>query len=184
MKDFLFIESIKSNSSDLKLRVFLGITETQIDQLIKYSQQDDVIIKFTKDSERFKNRSSFDEWRAKDRTVYTLIDDANNLAGIIWFGEKAFPDDSVFYSELDLSVLMPTFSIRLYGNFRSKGFSVNFMKIAFQNYIKNSNKKISFIWLGVHKFNIAAQNTYSDFGFQKIGESPLSDQYIMLYKIM
>ena len=68
-----------------------GILDTQIDQLIEYSQADPDIKKFTSDPTRFADKQSFATWQQQGRLIYTLIDSHQNLLGLIWFGQKDSP---------------------------------------------------------------------------------------------
>ena len=65
-----------------------GILDCQIHQLIEYSNSDSDVQKFTSDSSRFNNISSFKKWLTQGRIIYTLADKNHNLLGIIWFGQN------------------------------------------------------------------------------------------------
>jgi RimJ/RimL family protein N-acetyltransferase len=147
-----------------------GIIDCQIDQLIEYSHTDPDIKKFTSDPIRFKDRSSFSEWLNQGRIIYTLIDQNNNLLGIIWFGQKDPP--------IKLAANF-TFAIRLYGPARGVGLSQIFMKTVFADLSKNKPKsEITGFWLETSVENSAAIHTYEKFGFKKISEC--KDKVIMV----
>lgn len=139
-----------------------NISNSQIDQLITYGQTDPEIKKFTSDTTRFQDRLSFNQWLLKDRTIYTLIDKYKNLLGIIWFGPKSPP------VKLDPKYNF-TFAIRIYAQARGQGLSSEFMKIAFDKFLKNQprTKTIGF-WLETSDSNFAAIHTYQKFGFKTI----------------
>lgn len=140
-----------------------GILDCQIDQLINFSNSDPDIKKFTSDPIRFKNRQAFNQWLEHGRIIYTLIDQKNNLLGIVWFSQKESP--------LKLAANF-TLAIRLYGLARGQGLSQVFLKTAFDDFINHKNKqKISGFWLQVSIDNLAAIRTYEKFGFNKLGQT-------------
>ncbi len=149
-----------------------GILDCQIHQLIEYSHSDTDVQKFTSDSSRFNNISSFKKWLTQGRIIYTLADKNHNLLGIIWFGQKDPP--------LDIDANF-TFAIRIYSSARGQGLSQEFMKIAFNDLLKNQkNSSITGFWLETSIDNIPAIHIYEKFGFQKI--SLINDRQIMFLK--
>ena len=112
--------------------VHQGILDSQIDQLIEYSQTDSDIQKFTSDLTRFANKKSFYQWQQKGRIIYALSDTQKNLLGIIWFGHKEAPLKDVTANF--------TFAIRIYGSARGQGLAQEFMKITFDDFLKNKDK--------------------------------------------
>lgn len=149
-----------------------GISDCQIHQLIEYSNTDPDVKKFTSDSVRFKDLSSFKKWLSLGRIIYTLSDLHQNLLGIIWFGHKNPP------------INIPanfTFAIRIYGPARGKGLSQNFMKTAFTDLLQNQKQsQITGFWLSTSKDNSTAIHTYEKFGFQKI--EIINSEQIMFLK--
>lgn len=139
-----------------------GILDCQIDQLINFSNSDPEIKKFTSDQIRFHDLTSFKKWLEQGRIIYTLTDQKHNLLGIIWFGQKEPP--------LKCSANF-TFALRIYSQARGKGLSQNFMKLSFQDLLKNQKKhQISGFWLATAKNNYAAIHVYEKFGFKSIGQ--------------
>ena len=139
-----------------------GILDTQIDQLIEYSQKDSDIKKFTSDQTRFSDRQAFAAWQQQGRIIYTLTDSCQNLLGIIWFGQKDPP--------IDLKANF-TFAIRIYGSARGQGLSQEFIKTTFNDLFKNQkNSYITGFWLETSVDNFAAIRAYQKFGFQKIAQ--------------
>lgn len=149
-----------------------GILDCQIHQLIEYSHTDSDIKKFTSDSIRFKDLSSFKIWLTQGRIIYTLSDINHNLLGIIWFGQKDPP--------INITANF-TFAIRIYSSARGLGLSQQFMKTAFADLLKDQKKSlITGFWLETSIDNFAAIHTYEKFGFQKI--NLIDDRQIMLLK--
>lgn len=149
---------------DFKKDVFIkqGILDCQVDQLINYSQTDPDVKKFTSDSVRFRDLSSFKKWLIQGRIIYTISDINQNLLGIIWFGQKNPP--------IDVNANF-TFAIRIYGAARGHGLSQNFMKTAFTDLLQNQKQsRITGFWLATSKNNFTAIHTYEKFGFKKNGE--------------
>ena len=72
------------------LSIKRGLTDAQINQLIEYSKTDPDLKKFTGDPERFATREGFDEFSKHIMVYYALVDDSDNLKGIIWFDDFAF----------------------------------------------------------------------------------------------
>lgn len=104
-----------------KLVVSQGITEAQVEQLIRFSNTDIEIRKFTSDSTRFLNREKFNKWRTGGKSIYTLSNDTGELFGIVWFGEGAMPTKE-FTETIDPKEWGITFAIRMYGDAREKDF--------------------------------------------------------------
>lgn len=148
-----------------------GILDCQITQLIEYSQTDSDIQKFTSDKNRFTNKDTFNQWQQQGRIIYTLTDTHQNLIGIIWFGHKDPPVKNINANF--------TFAIRIYGPARGQGLSQEFMKMTFDNLLKNQkDSHITGFWLETSVDNFTAIHTYEKFGFQKIDQQ--SDKIIMV----
>jgi len=137
-----------------------GILDCQIHQLIEYSHTDPDIKKFTSDSIRFQDLSSFKKWLTQGRIIYTLSDINHNLLGIIWFGQKDPP--------INIKANF-TFAIRIYDSARGLGLSQKFMRTAFIDLLKNQKQSlITGFWLETSNDNLAAIHIYEKFGFKKI----------------
>jgi len=136
-----------------------GILDCHIDQLVDYSQSDSDVKKFTSDAKRFHSKESFFEWQRQGRIIYTLVDEQQNLLGIIWFGQKDPP--------ISINANF-TFAIRIYGSARGQGLSQGFMKVAFNDLQKNqTHSHITGFWLETSTDNLAAIHTYEKFGFKQ-----------------
>ena len=147
-----------------------GILDCHIDQLVQYSLSDPEVKKYTSDSKRFNSRDAFFEWQRQGRIIYTLVDEQQNLLGIIWFGQKDPP------ISIDANF---TFAIRIYGTARGQGLSQEFMKIAFDDLQKNqTHSHITGFWLETDQSNLPAIHSYEKFGFKSV--SKLDGRNIML----
>jgi len=138
-----------------------GILDHQISQLIEYSHHDPNVKKFTSDPKRFADKASFYQWQQQGRIIYTLTDSSKNLLGIIWFGQKDPPLKTIKANF--------TFAIRIYGMARGQGLSQKFMKITFDDLLKNQkDSHITGFWLETSSENFAAIHTYQKFGFKVV----------------
>jgi ribosomal protein S18 acetylase RimI-like enzyme len=145
-----------------------GLTENQIAALIHFSNTDLLILDQTSDLERFGDRNSFNEWLSKGRTIYTLLDDSDELLGIIWFGPKSLPENKNYLENLDKSKFNMTFAIRLYEKARGRHLSRPFTNIA----LKKFRKKVNFdnLWLETKEDNLAASSAYEKMGWRRVSE--------------
>lgn len=147
----------------MKLKVTEEISPSQVKDLINYSNTDELILKTTKDSARFKDKNTFDDWSKKNRKIYTLSDEKGKLLGIIWFGKKQIPNGNGKFGI--------TFAIRIYAEARGKGNAKPFMEEAFGKYKQTKEYKenpAKGIWLETRTDNIAAIKAYERFGFREI----------------
>ena len=134
-----------------------GISEKQIDQLINFSREDEVIKKNTNDPKRFKDRLSYDEWSKIPKHLYVLTNNKGGLLGLIWIRERKLDEDHTM-----------TFGIRLYAKARGKGLSESFLRRALEEYSKNNSSPKKF-WLETNPDNFTAIKLYEKFGFKKFG---------------
>lgn len=166
-----------------KFQFSKGISVGQINKLIEYSASDNLVLKFTSDSERFKNKHAFDKWNKKGRVIYTLLDASDQLLGIIWFGKKKMPLGRVLIENVERTHFGMTFAIRLYGIARGKGLSTLFMKKAYSDYIKSEmfkNAPDQGFWLEAYAHNTPAIRTYISFGFKNISTPDADNKIIMV----
>lgn len=160
------------------------LTDSQIDQLIQYTNIDPEIQKNTSDLDRFKNRQSFDLWKKKNRVIYTLVNEQDNLLGIIWFGEKAMPNTK-YPDNFDPSKYKATFSIRIYQEARGKGLARDFMVQTFSEYLSSKEYlclKSKGIWIIVASDNKVGLKLYEHFGFKTIAKMHPENQEVMIYE--
>jgi len=140
-----------------------GITDSQIDELIYFANNDPQIIAYTSDKTRFANRQAFNSWvNRRKPIIYSLSNKKNNLCGLIWF-EKDNSIDGYEY----------TFAIRLYADARGKGLSLDFMNQSFDDLKPKS------VWLKCSADNLPAASLYKKFGFIQISEPDSNNKIIM-----
>lgn len=159
-----------------------GIAQKQINQLIEYSHTDKDVLEFTHDSRRFNNLESFNLWKGRGTFVYTLLDEANNLLGIIWYEALYLPYKNrvLDHNPKEFGI---TFAIRLYGGARGKGLGVPFTKATLEDFKKSelfnsvTNKGI---WLSVKKDNIPAIKVYEHSGFKSVGPGDNPERILMV----
>lgn len=151
-----------------------GLTESQIDQLINYSLEDPDL-KYTSDASRFKDRVGFDEFSTHILAYYSLVDESDNLAGIVWFDDFVVKELPKGYG---ISI-----AIRLYGQARGKGLALPFAEKAIedfktsQHYKSHPNPKL---WLAVSPDNSPAIKVYEKIGFKKIGQLDNGKKELMI----
>lgn len=146
----------------VKIGVFQGISEKQIEELIRYSNTDPDIVKFTHDGKRFKNRKTFNKW-LPGKQIYTLTGGDKELLGISWFDKK---------NNAKATGYNFTFAIRIYPPVRGHGYSEKLMRSAFSKFIKSGIYKKSpkkGFWLATRKENLFAIRLYEKFGFRRTG---------------
>jgi len=164
------------------VQVKKGISFINIKKVIYYSSHDPLIEKFTSDKERYKNLKVFKKGLSK-REYYSLLDDNNDLAGIIWFTKKSIPDIYKKY-KLDKNIYGFTVALRIYQSFRGKGLSNPFLNEAIMRFKKSAlNKGNKYkLWLLTGKDNLPAQKTYIKSGFIKASKPDLNGKILMIEK--
>lgn len=159
----LQISSEKLSSLGLGVTVFesKNLPNEYINQLIANSRQPHILeFEGEEDAEgRFKDIDSYREWSSdKQRTMYVLHNN-DEVAGLIWFGERENPNITPEYNV--------TFGIRLYEGYVGKGLSKDFMRLT-HNDAKNVYPGSKF-WLDFKTDNTAARRAYESFGYEYIG---------------
>ena len=162
-----FISILPIPKTHTKLTVLKGISAGQISQLLSYTRKDKLIRTQTHDFDRFKTKKTFSAWKARGKTIYTLINRKGKLLGFIWFSKKQFKNSRF------------TFAIRVYPPARGRKISRKFLETAYRDF-KTTHKKPS-LWLKTDKSNIGALKLYSRFGFRNTGHMA-KNEIIMVLK--
>ena len=139
-------------------KIVEGISEKNIKELILFSRQDEEVLKFTGDRERFANREKFDQWCEKGRYIYTLVDQEGKLGGIVWFGEK----EGAW-----------TLAIRMYGAARGRDWSHDFLFEPMKKLMERKVFKTTAVkdwWLECSENNMPARKLYEKMGFKLSGK--------------
>ncbi len=167
----------------MDLKITQGITSAQIQELIKFSNTDELILKTTNDSVRFKNEKAVKDWMKKDRKIFTLTNSTEKLLGIIWFGIEALPRNKIFTEKVNPENYVFTFAIRLYDEARGKGNAGPFLNEGMKRFKKTVEFKTSKskgFWLETFLKNERAIKTYSSFGFKKISNEDGNGKILMI----
>lgn len=154
-----YVDTLPQSPFGRQWSVLRGITSTNIIDLINYTNHDKKIAKYTHDQKRFISKKSFHKWIKDKKVIFTLVDNEQKLAGIIWFSKKPF-------QKVDKADYNYTFAIRLYSIARGKKLAFQFMKIAFDTFC-NDLPKINKFWLTTKVNNIPALKLYNKFGFKE-----------------
>lgn len=157
---------ITSPKTGNKFYFFNGIADKLVEEVLSYSTHDESIIAFTSDSKRFKDRESYNDWLKKGKTIYTLVDSHDKLAGLIWFNKKPLQFETINSSDFEI-----TGAIRTYGTARGAGISKSFLTEAFSIYRKTIEYRTSGkgIWFETSVENHPAIKLYIECGFRRLG---------------
>jgi len=145
--------------------------EKQIQQLLSYSQNDPLVLRYTSDKKRFADLPSFHKWNEKTPHKYIFTDEADNLLALVWFSHKKIPVAG--YKDYQWSL-----ALRIYGKSRGKGLAKEFINLALENFrAKFPDRKI---WLSTSADNLAAIKTYKRFNFQEISKPNENNKILMI----
>jgi len=152
-----------------------GIHEKQIRALISHSQTDPLGQIFTSDAVRFASLEAFEKWRIeKDRTIYILTNDKEDLCGIAWLGKKQIPDGYEYPEGFDRSAFPHTIAVRVYEPTRGQGIASKFESIVIRHYServlgKGHPPDLPYgIWAEMHVDNVSAIRLCTRVGFRQI----------------
>lgn len=163
------------------LHICQGITDMQVAQLINFTNTDALVRRNTSDEKRFKDIETYDRWKSKGRTVYTLADEGQNLLGIIWLGNEPLPEKS-FLFPLNSSDYATTLAMRIYGYVRGKGIAKAFLIPTLRHFIcqGEGNKSSSGIWIETSVDNTPVLRSFSSVGFTQATEQDERKKIIMV----
>jgi len=181
--EIIFIKKLENEDLG-NLEIYQGISEVLISQVIKYANTDHAIKVYTRDPSRFKDKLSFNEWLQKGRSIYILTNKANDLYGIIWFGNEMMPSEKQFISDVNTKEYGVTFAIRIYAQARGKHLARKFMNVAFNVYHSSSEYRQieqKGIWLETSADNYPALNAFKKFGFTRVTVPDDKNKILMIF---
>lgn len=162
-----------------------GISELQIEDLIRFSRGDKKIIFFTSDPVRFKTREAFNKWSKKGKQIYTLQNNDGDLKGIVWFGKKKLPKNTVFLDDMAKPAdCGTTFAVRLYSEARGKGLANGFIKESIQKFRGSEffkSAKDNRIWLSTSVDNEPAVKAYLKNSFVTVTNPDKRGRVVMVW---
>lgn len=157
------------------LEINEGLTDEQVAQLVKYTNSDPDIQKYTSDNTRFKSAEIYKNWLKKiEPTVYSLVDPNRNLVGIGWFSRKKFPRAKLT-KEINTDNYPFTNGVRIYGDARGKGLGSWFYKFILDKCPANT-------WNMISVENIPSIKLHQKMGFIQVSETDKNDKIIMVKK--
>ncbi|MFA5945854.1 MAG: haloacid dehalogenase-like hydrolase [Patescibacteria group bacterium] len=154
-----------------QLAVTFGLDKKAVDAFKKRScdETDEELMRFTSDHERI-CLGSYETWYAKERYPFGLMSKSGELAGIAWFGPKAFPsiEKAGFQTPpMTANAEWHTFAVRMYNPYRGKRLAFPFASFVFKAY--NTFLPPHPLWLDTSPENAGAIRLYSKLGFIEHG---------------
>jgi RimJ/RimL family protein N-acetyltransferase len=156
-----------------EFNMFIGLDKKTVEQLKQKSldDSDTELQQNTSDRKRF-GEGSYEEWYAKERTPYGLLNKDSLLAALVWFGPKPLGRKSLrFLSEEELKeessqkeTQWHTIVYRSYAPFRGKGIMRSFVQFALDDY--KSRFPGAKFWAGISTKNEASMALASKLGFR------------------
>lgn len=161
-----FIAAIPQKGVNDNISVLKDLSKSQIKELIRLTNKDYSVKKFTHDRERFSSLKSFNSWKARGKNIYAMVGRHGKLLGIAWFSGRKAPSSIAQLAKKHNC--NHTFAIRNYPPARHKGLSPKFIHIVFKDY---GVSKDNGVWLSSSKNNVDANNLYTNYGFKKVAET-------------
>lgn len=147
-----------------RLSIYLGADEDTAHQLREQAlSADEELLTNTHDRARF-GEGSYEDWYAKGRSPFSLVDDVGNLAAFIWFGAEMPPKECAQGVE---SVLWDTVAFRSYPPYRGRGMMTPLACFVIETYERLMPGH--HLWLAARTENIPALGLYGKLGFQVCG---------------
>lgn len=165
------------------LLILNKISPGQIRELIRFSQSDSLIAKFTSDKQRFRNQKAFGKWLSRGRLIYILTNKNKDLLGIAWFGKKKFPQRD-YFQDLKPGKYPFTLAVRTYPPFRGQGKGKKFLRDAFRLFQQSKvykNEKNRGLWLTTSIDNQGAVKTFKSLGFRQVCDPDSNNKIVMIF---
>ena len=145
--------------------IVAGLDQKSAAQLKERSldPSDDELQQNTSDKRRFGD-GSYEEWYAKGRVPFALLDAEQNIAALVWMGPQTFPagvQNPFPGREWD------TVAFRAYVPYRGRGLMVPFSSFVMQTYVKLRPGRM--VWLETNVDNTVGQGLFRKLGFQEHG---------------
>lgn len=165
--DLVFYDALTEMQPVVRYIATGNTNRNLIDQLVTKSKQPH-ILQFTPNdaARRFVDEQAYYTWLEQGHTVHWLLNDNNDLAGIIWYRTKPSPVPLP-----ELTDITDTFAIRLYENYIGHRLSVPFMLLSLRilrNDLLKDNKPMPGIWLETTVGNDAAIKSYTRLGYSEL----------------
>ncbi|MBV9159872.1 MAG: hypothetical protein JO019_04720 [Candidatus Kaiserbacteria bacterium] len=147
--------------------IVAGLTEDLAAQLKARAldQSDTELQSKTSDHERF-GLNSYEEWYSQGRVPFALVDGAQQLAALIWFGPKPVPTDSE-QTITDISGDWDTTALRSYIPHRGKGLMRPFFNFAWNAYHRLAPERR--LWMQTNQDNVQVLALTEKLGFVNYG---------------
>ena len=166
------IGTMKSEDGET-FSITIGLNQEIVNQLKERSLDttDEDLQKNTSDYQRF-GTGSYEEWYAKDRTPFALVNQKGSLAALAWFGPKPLGRKSLRHlSDVELKKeneqekgVWHTIVYRSYAPYRGKKLMVPFMRFAIGEYKKQYPE--AKLWAGVSTDNVGSLALAQRLGFK------------------
>ena len=141
------------------------LNDSQIDTLIRYSNTDPVLAKWTSDRKRFSTQNSTKNWLQLNPEYIVLTDIHEELLGIAWLQTKSIPADFILKLDSESEKkFTKTCAIRLYSTVRGKGLGVWFYTQLFDRF------ESQYVWAKVSADNIASIHLHERLGFKQTSQ--------------
>ncbi|KND47304.1 MAG: hypothetical protein AB199_02655 [Parcubacteria bacterium C7867-004] len=161
-----------------KLHAVLGLSKTHAEKLKERSldEQDQDLQRNTSDRERF-GLGSYEDWYAKGRYPFALIDENDNLAALVWLGHVPNPLPSDVGSSL-----WDTIAFRAYPPYRGQGIMSPFSRFVLRTYEVMAPGRS--IWLATDQSNESGIALYTKLGFVDRGHAERESRRILVLERM
>jgi RimJ/RimL family protein N-acetyltransferase len=175
-----------AETQDQRFSFKLGLSEAEAYRLKELSLADDPALReHTSDYERF-GVGSYEEWYAKGRSIFALIDESNGaLAAIAWYGPKPLGRKSIKHLSPEEQAREKesaqeagdwhTIVFRSYPPYRGTGIMTDFVRATLDIYMKYFPS--ARIWAGIHGSNAGSIRLCEKLGFAK-DESISSEEWV------
>lgn len=163
-----------------RFNIVIGLDEKLVAELKEKSldEADEDLQRNTSDRKRF-GEGPYDVWYQKDRTPFALLDEAGNLAALVWIGPASLPLGIT--RPIAQGFIWDTIGFRSYVPHRGKGLMTQFSATVIDFYMKNRPKRI--LWLETNSDNELGKRLYGKLGFVEQGRRADSGRIVMTREV-